>query len=145
MARNVIINKGDGVQFELAAQAPINPGMTLERPTEGEVAPHSGGLNQKLFAIDFPELGAGVNHTYNAGEQVKLLSPQPGAELELLLAAGTTVTPADALVSNGDGSLTAAATDVDGNVTADGGEIVGYPCASYTVGASAERHTVRVI
>lgn len=147
MARNTIINKGDGVQYEMPASAAIEPGMALQRLATGEVSPHPGGQKSHLYAVEFPELGKGINHTYTAGEDVKILSPQRGAELELLIAPGTNVDRAFPLVSNGDGTITGSAVDgTTGEPTAAYGDIIGYAAYDLAVPAgAAERHTVRVI
>jgi len=106
---NVVIAVGRPFVKEYnAANGNIEPGMFIERTTDGDVQAHAtaGGKGRRMFANVDVLLGNGREDAYAADSRVNCLVCAPGQEVYAWLATGNTTTLEDtALSSNGDGSL----------------------------------------
>lgn len=153
MTRQTVMGPGDYLRDEYPAGATdIEPGHLVE-VNDGSVDPHGTADATALpaFAIEDRDVGKTPADTYVAAdnENVPVAYPQRGGKVNLAwLAAGETVTEGDYLVSAGDGTLQAyASQDIvgDGTDTVDQNKVVAV--ADETLdnsgGASAVRLEVK--
>ncbi len=126
--------KCDGHLYkEAKAGAVITPGTLLSRDANGAFIPHAtaGGAFVPLFAFEGELTGRTIQDTYASGEQCHALSCFAGHEVHALLVAGGSVSPGDALSSNGDGTLKAAGA---------GDTVVGYAMESLDISGGGDPH-----
>lgn len=123
---NTVIAAGDDYeQDEAEADAAITPGYLVEETGTG-VAPHgtaAGDVTVTLFAREHQETGMDIDDDIPAGSNAKYIRPSPGMRVRARIAAAETITAGDDLVSNGDGTLRAAA--------GDGTESAGHVATAY--------------
>lgn len=120
MADNTIVLKGLNVAGQrregeaATGQTPL-PGHLLDRNASGELIVHAGlGLRaSRLFAVENDMVGDGIDDAYAAGDRVQYHAAVPGDVIYAVLADAQSVDPTDWLVSNGDGTLIAATTEVN--------------------------------
>lgn len=93
---------------EREANEAITPGELLDVDADQEAIPHgtAGGNVQPIVALENQRL-EGDDHDYEAAEDVRVYTPQPGDVLKMWLADGETVEDGDFLESDGAGALQA--------------------------------------
>src|SRR5512138_1087204 len=91
MAISRIHSKGDYRYEEHVAHATITPGMLLKINSDNEVLAHdsSGGVAERIFAMEDALQGNGVTTNYSAGSVVPCLIGQRGTVVNALLESGT--------------------------------------------------------
>lgn len=124
---NTITLKGVPQHNEGNASVAVTPGMLVERVAAG-IRPHSVAADnaRKYFAVEFDEVGRGVDDVYAIGERVLYGRYASGDEVYALVAAGATaITVGAALESAGDGTLRIQTTDAATDNT-ERDSVVGY-------------------
>jgi hypothetical protein len=120
---NTILLQGDlGNRFEEdRAVAIITPGMLIEKDLNNKVQPHSvrGGYGEIRVALEDGKIGKTIDNDYAVDDLVPNHLGRPGDSYYNLLHAGESVTPADYLISYGDGTLAKAAAGFLANAVAD--------------------------
>jgi hypothetical protein len=99
---------GAKVQEEYVANAAISPGHLVELMSTNKVRVHAtaNGAAEKAFAFEDELQGNGVDDAYSAADQVQVIYPRPGDQVNAVLADGQNIAIGDKLVSAGDGTLT---------------------------------------
>jgi pyruvoyl-dependent arginine decarboxylase (PvlArgDC) len=147
---STITLKGEGIQKEDVAHAIITPGDLVERvvvSTVTGVRKHSTAAAnaRKMFALEFIEIGRGIDDNYAAGERCLYSHFHSGEEVLARLAAGATaVTVGAALESAGDGTLRVAAADAATDTT-QRDSIVGYAKEAVDNSAGVTPARIRVM
>lgn len=110
--------KGDFVRKEAEASEVITPGHLVEFGGANELRKHSssGGTARKAFALENDLVGNGVDDDYASGETVQYGVFPAGSEIFAFLDGGENVAKGATLVSSGDGSLRAEATEPEQDV-----------------------------
>ncbi len=128
---------GDGRTEELVAAAIITPGMLVGMDADGAGVPHAsaGDPAEKLFATEDALQGRGIGTNYAVGDRVGLVVAETGDVVYGWLADGESVTPADFLTSNGDGSLKKATS---------GDYLIGVPLEAMDLSASSNAAADRI-
>lgn len=116
MAKTIAL-KGDFVRKEAKASEAITPGHLVEFGGANELRKHStvGGQARKAFALENDLIGKGIADAYASGDAVQYGVFYPGAEVYALLGAGLTCAKGDFLESNGNGTMKASSTPVEGS------------------------------
>ena len=111
MAPKTILLKGDPLQkIAQATAVAITPGMLLQYSSvAGRCEAHgvSGGVHNRMFAIEDALQGREIGTDYDANDNVQFVSCRPGDEVYAWLKDGENVARGDYLESNGDGGLVA--------------------------------------
>lgn len=117
MAKHTIALKGPYVRKEGKASAAITPGHLIEFGGAADVRVHStvGGQGRKAFALENDLIGKGITDAYNANDNVQYGVFPPGSEVYAILGAGLTCSKGDFLESNGNGTLKASSTPIEGS------------------------------
>lgn len=125
-----VLAAGDYQQDEDVATAELLPGYLVEETANG-FAPHgtAAGVAEPRFVREHQETGMGMDDAIPADSNAKVLMPTEGSRVRARIAADETITKGDDLVSNGDGTLRAAA--------GDGTEEAGYVATAYEDGGLA--------
>lgn len=103
---------GGGIRKEGTASEAITPGHLIEFGGSNDLQKHSSqnGAARRAFAVENDLVGEDVDDAYDAGDTVQYDVYPQGAEVYAWLAYGQNITTVGAaLVSNGDGTLKAAA------------------------------------
>jgi hypothetical protein len=147
---STITLKGEGIQKEDVAHATITPGDLVERvvvSTVTGVRRHSVAATsaQKMFALEFIEIGRGIDDNYSAGERCLYSHFHSGEEVLARVAAGATaITVGARLESAGDGTLRIASADAATD-TAQRDAIVAYAKEAIDNSAGATPVRIRVM
>jgi hypothetical protein len=125
MAYRKIHSNGEWREEELVAAAGITPGHLCEINSAGTVQVHSteGGRAERMFAYEDQLQGKTVSDAYVATDQVFLMLPYIGGEVNLLLAIGENVAIGDELISAGDGTVKALS-NISSGVTVEAGGVI---------------------
>ncbi len=103
-----LLNSAQGRYEEGKASGVIKPGMLLANTsTVGEVIAHNAAaaFAERNFALENALQGKTIDDNYADDDLVFIINANPGDVVYAWLAAGESVTPADSLTSNGDGTL----------------------------------------
>lgn len=119
MSSNIIVGPGPYETDEREAAADVDPGQLVEFDADGNVQPHSGDGEPAAFRVakDARNVGKTIDDTYeydsgeDEGENVHYAYPAPGTPTRAFIATGEDIAPDTGLVSDGNGSLRAAAGD----------------------------------
>ena len=119
-ARNTITIKGTPVFGEALASGTIKPGYLLERTNAATdtVKAHAtaGGKALAMFALEDDLQGNDIDDNYSSGDLTQFGIFRAGDEVLAWIANGEAIAKADALVSNGDGTLKEASPDSSGTI-----------------------------
>lgn len=109
MASNRVLLLGlYGVRKDLKAGGAITPGHLIKNSAAGVVVVHAtaGGNALPMFALEREMTGDDKDVAYASNDTVLCLIPQPGSEINAILAAGASaIVVDDPLESAGDGTL----------------------------------------
>lgn len=103
-----LLNSAQGRYEEGRGSGVIKPGMLLgNTSTAGQVIAHQSAATfaERNFALENALQGKTIDDNYADGDLVFIINANPGDVVYAWLAAGESVTPADSLTSNGDGTL----------------------------------------
>jgi hypothetical protein len=150
MASNVIVIQGEGLIVEdYAAAGAITPGHLIEVITAGTVQVHGTAAANaaKLFALDRPELGKGIDDAYALYDKVKAIYAYPGTVIYAwVAAAASAITKGMFLESAADGTLRLLTTDATTDDTQRGSVVaVADEAVDNHLGGTPARIRVRVI
>jgi hypothetical protein len=117
MAKHTIALKGHFIRKEGKASSAITPGHLVEFGGTADLRVHStiGGQARKAFALENDLIGKGITDAYVAGDTVQYGVFPPGTEVYAILGAGLTCAKGDFLESNGNGTLKATSTAIEGS------------------------------
>jgi hypothetical protein len=117
MAKHTVALKGAFHRKEGKASAAITPGHLIEFGGTNDLRVHStiGGQARKAFALENDLIGKGITDAYTTGDTVQYGVFPPGTEVFAILGAGLTCSKGDFLESNGNGTLKASSTPIEGS------------------------------
>lgn len=107
---NTILLKGEVVRKEGVTDEAVTPGELVERGGSNDYqAATSGnqGTAVRAFALENDLVGDTISDDYDSGDTMQIGYPEPGAEINALLAYGENVSVGAALESDGNGNLQA--------------------------------------
>lgn len=110
-AYNRIHLSGEAVHEEAIAAGVIKPGHLIALDLNSKAAVHgtAAGPAELAVALEDALQGNDIDDSYAADDRVSYAILERGSRAYMYLAAGESVTPADYLTSNGDGTLKKAA------------------------------------
>lgn len=119
---NRIQLKGEFRREEMIAAAALSPGHLVEMTsaaasgTKDTCQKHSteGGYAERRVAVEDALQGDTIDDAYAADDTVSVNVLEPGAEVQMYLQAGESVTKGDWLISGGDGTLIANGSESSG-------------------------------
>jgi hypothetical protein len=142
--KQIVLSASAGYQqVEGEATEAITPGFLVEFATATTIQKHdaSGGLTEKLFALENGWAGKAISDAYATGETVFAYRAQPGDVVYAYLATGNNAAFGARLVSNGDGYLKVE-TEASGGVDES---YVGVATEAVNASAAALRIRIRVL